>query len=796
MMRKFKNDKEEEFEFDHENKGNRRFIKFVGRLLDNWYKFGICAILGVFFSLVYIYFANPSYKIRAKLLVSDEKKGGGMLSSTALGDLSSLMGTKNSVDNEVEVLKTSDLMRQMVIKENAYINYYVDEKMDSKPTDNAPFTVELLSSPDSILAPQRFEVSFLADQHYELVNTDTALTIKEGQFVFIPEVGTIRMTRISQKPLSGVYSFEILPLRDAIDQLNAALRVDITNKNVSTIDLILEYPLPERGTKMLKSLIDKYVQQNLFDKNVIADSTLSFINARLSKITSELADVENNISGYKKQTQLTDISEQSRLLLENTSFYHKNLAELEIKLASLDALDAYLKDQSNLRVLPSSIVTEDLTFVNLIAKYNELILHRERLLLANTEDNPLVVNLDGQISGVREDMISNLASTRRGIEFARNKQRQVTGQLSSQIQNVPTIERGYIDLARLQQIKQAQYVFLQEKWEETAIGRTANVSNSRVIDSPKADKHAFAPNKKIVFAIGLFAGLIFPFLGLYIGDLLNVRVQSLEDLSHLQNLPIVGMIGHSNEQEQIVVSRTSRSVIVEQFRALRTNLEFALSGRKTILFTSSMSGEGKSFIAANLALALALLNKKVLLMELDLRKPSLSSKLDIFPGLGFSQYIVKPEIEIEDIIVPSGKHEYVDIVRSGIIPPNPSELLIQPRAKDLVDYAVENYDYILIDAPPVGMVTDAQLLSQYADICLYVIRQGVTFKEQLQIPHELSSQNKMCPIHLVVNDIKTKSSYYNGYGYGYGYGYHYGYEIEKISLKDRILKRFKNRRNG
>src|SRR5690606_6175464 len=294
---------------------------------------------------------------------------------------------------------------------------------------------------------------------------------------------------------------------------------------------------------------------------------------------------------------------------------------------------------------------------------------------------------------VREDMIANVASTKRQLELARQSQQQLANNVTSQITQVSTIERGYIDLARLQQIKQAQYIFLQEKWEETAIGRTANVSNSKVIDTPKAAKEPISPKRKMIYALGLVLGMVFPLIIIYLRDLLNVRIQSIEDIESRNSLPTLGMIAHSDEKEQVVVSKTSRSPIAEQFRAMRTNLEFALNGGKRILFTSSMSGEGKSYVALNLAVSLAILDKKVLLMELDLRKPSVTAKLGLPAGKGFSHYIVRSEMQVEEILMPSGVHENVDLVQAGAIPPNPAELLIHPRAAELMAMLAERYDY-------------------------------------------------------------------------------------------------------
>ncbi len=780
----------DEFEFEDRPSDNKELMRFIGRLLSNWYWFLLCGILGILLAFLYLRYTVPVYTVEAKLLISDDKKGGSSLEGSLMGDLSGLMGAKSSVDNEVEVLLTHDLMREMVLADSSYIGYFSKGTFNARSVYAAPFEVSVLSNPDSIREVVSFSVAQANAEYLVLTSPDTTFKVVIGKPFAIDVIGLLQINTISQISKEQQYGFTIRPVGKVVADFMQALSVSVTNKNVSTIDLVLNSSLPRRGEEQLRMLIQKYVQRNLEDKNVIADSTLSFINTRLTAITQELAGVEDRISGYKQSTQLADMTEQSRILLENSASYTKSLAEIDVQLSSLDAMSNYLRDVNNPRVVPASVVLQDVAFNSLINRYNELVLQRERLLLANTEDNPLVKNITVQIAGVREDMISSLASTKRNLQLSQSKQAQMSNQLTSQIQRVPTIERGYIDLARLQQIKQAQYIFLQEKWEETAIGRTANVSNSKVIDAPRSSDEPISPKKKMIYVLGLFAGLLLPLGMLYIKGLLNVRVMSMEDIERNNSLPILGTVSHSDEQGQVVITKTSRSPIAEQFRAIRTNLEFALQGHKTILFTSSMSGEGKSYVALNLAVSLALLGKKVLIMELDLRKPSITSKLNLPSGKGFSHYVVRPEMRLNDVIMSSGVHESVDLIQAGAIPPNPAELLVSARAAQLMNEVKEQYDYVLMDAPPVGMVTDAQLLNRYADLCLYLVRHGYTYKEQLRIPNDLVAKERIKPIQIVVNDVKATGSYYSNYGYGYGYGYgEYGQEGKSKTWWQQLFKR-------
>ncbi|MDF2474987.1 MAG: polysaccharide biosynthesis tyrosine autokinase [Sphingobacterium sp.] len=771
------NDWEDELTFEDTKSDNRDLIQFIRRIYSNWYWFALCALVGLSLAYLYLRYTNPTYTIKAKLLVSDDKKGG-MVEPSALLDLSSLMGAKNSVDNEVEVLKTADLFREAVLAEKSYITYFNAGQVHNAPVMLAPIELQLLSSPDSIRDGMSLKALLIDSKTVELSNADTSFRTTYDKDFHLPSVGTVILHKKEYPTVEGMtFGFSVIPIKKAVGSLAESLNIEVTNKNVSTIDLTLNHGIAQRGEQILRTLIQKYIERNLHDKNAVADSTLSFINARLKFVTEELAGVENKISGYKKNARLSDISEQSKILLHTSSEYTKSLAEAETQLAILDDISKYLKDSSNPRIVPASIIPQDISFNTLIPRFNELVLQRERLLLGNTVNNPIIQNIDKQLQGLRADMIANIQNTRQQLDLSRNKQQQRSDLLTNQLSEVPTIERGFIDLTRMQQIKQEQYIFLQQKWEETAISRTANVANAKVIDSPKADEFPIAPKKKLIYVLGLLAGLITPLGIIYLKDLLNVRIRSIEDITSRSNLPVLGAIAHNQSHEQVVITKTSRSPIAEQFRALRTNLEFVLQGGKTILFTSSMSGEGKSYIALNLAVTLALLNKRVVLMELDLRKPTLTSKLSIDAGTGFSHYVVRSEMEIDEIITPSGKHEFVDLIQAGIIPPNPAELLVLQRTADLINSLKDRYDYILIDAPPVGLVTDAQLLNRYADVCLYIIRQDFTFKEQLFIPNDLEKKGKIKPIQFVVNDVQAKGSYQRNYGYGYGYGYgDYGQE--------------------
>lgn len=775
----------EDLELEHSKKDdNNNLILWVHRVASNWYWFALSAILGVGLAVSYLELATPIYLIKAKVLVNDEKKGASTLGDAGmLSDLSGLLGTKSTVDNEAEILKTRTLMEQVVRSLDAHITYYQKDGLTTQELYQAPFRVITLDLADT-LEPAEFRLTAIGGEVVSISGEHIQDTISYDTPIEIPFTGRIIISRNHLVPLDfDSYQFTVNSIDNQVADYMERLTVVVTNKLVTVIDLSFEYPLKTKGENIVHTLIEKYVQGNLQDKNTIADSTIAFIENRLLFVGEELDDVEGDIQTFKQRSQLADIATQSQLLLENTSNYVNELAKVETKLNILNSMEGYLKESTS-RVLPNAIVPEDLVFSELIQRYNILLLERDRQSLSATPDNPYIQNLEEQIANLRQDMLINLQSNKRNLNIAKADLQGKTLQLEGEIKDVPATERTYLDLARQQQIKQELYLFLLQKREETAIGKTSNISNSRVIDVPKAEPQPISPNKMITLGFGLASGLLIPFLIIYLRDVLNTRIMTKEDITRRTGVPIIAEISHNDTKYTLLVRQDSRLPITEQFRSLRTNLGFYLKepNQKTVLLTSSMSGEGKSFVALNLAMVMAISGKKVVVMEMDLRKPNLSTKLEIKNTFGFSNYIISRDINPLDIVVPSGIHHNLSLISSGPIPPNPAELLLSDRTGELFATLNDNFDYVIVDAPPIGLVTDAQLLSPFTDITLYLVRQRYTHKSQLALPNELFTEKRIPKLSILVNDIH--SNYRYGYGYGYMNEYGYGkYDVQAIEKK-------------
>jgi len=407
-------------------------------------------------------------------------------------------------------------------------------------------------------------------------------------------------------------------------------------------------------------------------------------------------------------------------------------------------------------------------------------------MLSYTNDNPVMKNLESQVENARVNLLLNINTYKKSLQVGKQELQKQNSGFTGQLKQLPGKERNYLDFARQQNLKQELYLFLLQKREETAISRNSTISSSRIIDMAKSDFTPYKPKKSIIYLIGLIIGVILPSVYLLVKELLNVRIGAKSDITSATLAPILGEIGHNNDKQSLVAGTNSRSVISEQFRSLRTNLQFVLDSSKpsTILFTSSMSGEGKSFLSLNLGSALALTGKKVVFMEMDLRKPKLSESVGLTIENGFTNYAISEDAQYnyKKLLKPLSFNSNCYLISSGPIPPNPAELLDNGKLEKLVAYLKTEFDYIIIDCAPVGLVTDALMIGKSADLTLYVTRQSYTYKVQLDIVNDLIISKKLKNLYLIVNDIKAEKAGYSSYGQAYGYGLNF----DKKSWTDKL----------
>ena len=778
---------------------------FIGKIKSDWWIFlislAVCGILGALF----MYYKAPSYNITEQVLIADNDNTSTDLgSSSSMLDLSSLLDLKSNVDNEAIVLQTKHLIDTTVRQMKLNIIYYQRRLLLDKQISTSPIIADLIKPVDSIQTTT-FKLYPIDNNTFELAykqtNPDLSTTSQDyifhyNQPFFAVGVGLLRVKKSTQFNFAAnqTYRFDIEAVEQRVYDLQQIFTVTVPSTTVTTIALVFDYPLSGEGEGILARIVENYRNQDQVWNNMVADSTINFVDRRLVVVNKELMNIEQQLQIYKQKNSLADPLEQGVLLVTNSSTYQDQLTRNETQLNIINSLLDYLNDETkNKTVVPESVLPTDVIFTSLVEKYNELLMDRDKQLLSVTKENPFMQNVDAQIVALRKDMIKNLSTTKKGIEITNQQLKASTAGFTNEINEVPSKQRIIMDLSRQQTIQQTLYEYLLQKKEETEITRTSNLSIATIIDPSKADYKPYSPNIYLVSAVAIFLGLIFPIVRIYILELMNDKILTREDIVKLCSIPIIGEISHSKTKDNIISLDLSRSAIAEQFRALRTNLHFFINkaDEKVILLTSSMSGEGKSFVTMNLAAVLALSGKKVLIMELDLRKPKISNYLGLDNSNGFSNYIISSDMSIPSIIVPSNVHENLFLISSGPIPPNPTELILDARADDLFVKLRKDFDYILIDAPPVGLVTDAQLMDRFSDMALYIVRQSFTFKGQLKIADELYKNKKIKKLSIVVNDIVVKAGYGYSYGYGYGYGYGYYQNEEKNNIFTRLKKRLK-----
>ena len=779
-------------ESGREKAGTVTLAAILDKAVEFWPLFISFIAIFLIGAYVYLRYSTPVYQIQSKVYIKDNTKGG-MAEGQVFQDLGVRTGV-STIENEIEILKSRNLMKRVVEELNLNIRYLTKGRIKtSELYKNGPFGIIPLYDNDSIKINRGYKID-IKGNNFDLTEGNRTFKGVYGDTIKV-SIGDIVVVKNNDvKPefeKGGEFFFTIGPIGPLAKEYSNALTIEPVNKLVSIIRILINDIIPERGEDIIDKLIEVYIKANIDDRNRVINGTIEFVDDRLIEVKRDLSNVETEIEVFKRANNIANIDEQSKMLFANTNDNTKQLTQNEVQLRVIESLTSYLQtNKNNTRVVPSAFFVNDVSLNNLINNYNALQGQKESLLLTNTENSPYVRNLDLRLENSRKDILGNLTSAKRSLEASISELNSDNLRYNTKIKTVPASERIFLEYSRQQNIIEQLYLFLLKKREETAISKSATVASARVIDPAQAEDSPVAPNGKRTFLIAFVIGILIPGGWVFIKELLNVKISSKADIGRITIMPIIGEIGHNHTNETLAIKKDSRSQLSEQFRVLRTNLQFLLanSDEKTILITSSMSGEGKSFVAINLASTLALLNKRVVLLELDLRKPKVSVHFGIDNNVGLSSYAIG-KAGVEDIIKPSGVLEGLYIIPSGAIPPNPAELITLPKVTGLITQLKKDFDYVVLDTAPVGLVTDAQLLNSHADIVLYVVREAYTFKQQVETSNDLFMAGKMKRMSIVMNDIRVK----RGYNYGYGYGsYSNGYfdvDNEKANIKKRRLLR-------
>ncbi len=753
----------------------------------------ICSVLGIVLSWYYYKSQEPQYIVKSKILIKDENGGGapGGQNADMFQSLGLLTGT-SSVDNELEIVTAysilekviSDLQLNVSLKKKQFFN------TRAQKTYAVPWKVKIVKYNDKAFDEQTSYTYTLHTENGKIwyEHLDKKIYITENTQISFPFGILVLEKNPIEKVEDAEWDLGILKPSRSLENYSKAIKPSIPNKNTSIINIEMQTPNPEQGKKVINKLIDTYIKEGVKDNNSINDSTLYFINDRLANVTKELQDVEGSIQNFKQKNNLTDIDGQVTMLLEVLKDNSQKLVDSEVQLNVITSLENHLKS-GTYHVIPASLLTPDASLSAIINQYNLLVVQREKLSKSATPDNPTIKGLNNQISTVRNELLGSIASTRRSYAIVTDKMRSETDQNLSKVRQMPRQEREFLDISRQQAIKQELYLFLLKKREETELGKSSTLSNTRVIDYARINDTPVSPNRNMILLGGLLAGVLLPFVVYFIRKKTNTTLQTKKEISKATQMSIIGEIGHQQNSNGVFeVKNNPRSALAEQFRMLRTNLHFYQnpSSATSIMVTSSMPGEGKTFLSLNLAASLAANNQvSVLLIGFDLRKPQLAHELNLKDSKGFTNYVIN-DATLEEIIYDLDGFSNLKVIPSGSIPPNPSELLMSKECDQMFEIIKKRFDFIIIDCPPT-VVTDYQIISKQADVTLFTVRVNYTNIKQVEIANDLYHSHKLPKMNIVVNDFDPEryDSYNSGYYYQYGY---YETEYQKPPLWKRWFK--------
>ena len=776
---------------------------FVGTVL-------LC-LVGAWF---YLHWATPIYNISATVLIKDEKKGGGSGVSSELEDmgLSGLMTSSKNIDNELEVLRSKTLVKEVVNQLNLYITYKDEDEFPAKSlyktspvqVSLTPQEAEKLSSPmvvEMMLQPKgSIDVNVTVGEkeyqkHFEKL--PAIFPTDEGTLAFFQDVDSVTLqdgTKVPrlEKNVRHITATINKPMRVAKGYCSS-LSIAPTSKTTSVAVISLKNSSLQCGQDFINQLLEMYNRNTNNDKNEIAQKTAEFIDERISIISKELGSTEADLETFKRDAGITDLTSEAQIALAGNAEYEKKSVENRTQISLVNDLRKYLKG-NEYEVLPSNVGLQDAALIGAIERYNEMLVERKRLLRTSTENNPAIVNLDTSIRAMKANVQATLEGTLQGLMITKSNLDREASRYSRRISNAPGQERAYVSIARQQEIKAGLYLMLLQKREENAIALAATANNAKIIDEAIADDTPVSPKRSMIYLIALVLGVGIPVGIIYLIELTKFKIEGRADVEKLTSVPIIGDIPLTDEKNDkndkngcIAVFENKNNLMSETFRNIRTNLQFMLDNdQKVILVTSTVSGEGKSFVSANLAISLSLLGKKVVIVGLDIRKPGLNKVFSLSnKEKGITQYLSNPETDLMELVQPSDINKNLFILPGGAVPPNPTELLARNGLDKAIEILKQNFDYVIMDTAPIGMVTDTLLVGRVADLSVYVCRADYTHKAEYTLINELAIEKKLSKLCTVINGVdlkKRKYGYYYGYGkygkyYGYGkrYGYGYGY---------------------
>ena len=797
---------------EQEEKSAIDFQLIYTNLILNWKWFVLSLIVCLGLGYLYLRYATPAYQASTKVLIKDDddSKRRGSLGSSMIQSAANLgfMSNSNGIDNEIEILSAHDLAQLAVHDMKIYVNYYhksafkdplvykeqevsVDLDLPHLKKLNAPIKLSIEKEGTKYHVKGTYNLPIDAFS-FEKETSEFEKTFDRLPATISTRVGTLTFTpsKIYKLEDGEVLKAVIVSPEMAAKQYTKNLTVSQTSKTTTIAELVLNDENPQRALDYLNTLLKVYNRQANEDKNEIAYRTEQFINNRLQKINAELGNTEGQLESYKKRNKVIEMKLNATATIANSDAYAQKLQDANTQVELLNELGKYMNEPGNkYQPIPSNVGLTDESSTELINQYNKIALDRNNALHAASETSPTVTPLTAQLDALTTSIKRAMRQAKLGMEIQRNSIAKQAAEYAGQIGNSPEQERVLTQIGRQQEVKPGLYLMLLEKREENSISLAATADKGKIIDAPSFIGKV-SPKSSIIMLIALVLGLAIPAGILFLIEFFKYKIEGHEDVIKLTQIPVIADIPVASDaakkegKADIVVHQNVNNLMEEIFRGLRTNIQFMLkSDEKVMMFTSSTSGEGKTFVASNIGISLALLGKKVIMVGLDIRKPRLAELFQIDNHHnGITNLIIRDHNSWEDIqnqILSSGVNSKLDLLMAGPVPPNPGELVTRASLDDIINQLKQHYDYVILDTAPVGLVNDSLQLGRLADLCVYVCRADYTPKASFGMINGLNAEKKLPNMCMVLNGVdlsKKKHSFYYGVGkYGkYGKYGNYG----------------------
>lgn len=744
-------------------------------ILRKWHYFLIAGILFTGLGLLYVKFTLPVYQASSSILIDDENSSPANVTDLLSSDL---FGTNLNLPTEIGILRSRTVLQETIKRLNLETQYWSTTNYPSQPLyPKSPIKVEV----DTFIREYKdlpFIVTILDSNHFNLeVDYDgdkLPVFYLNQKFAFGQEIKTDHFSFKLQKGISlppaigATYEFKVRSSNKLIAEMLENLAAEPLDKEANIVRLTYLDVIPVRALDILNEIGKVYIDLDIQDKAEVASLTLKFVDEQLSNTGSMLSSNEQEMQAFKEKNKTVDLSEESKAVLQKLNVLDLDRVKNNIEITSLQNLFNYLTTNEDITNLaPTSLGIPDPLLIELITNLQTLQAKRKSVSFGVKNDAPAVRVLDQQISENRSALIENVKSIQKRLAVTRDALNIQLDKYEGSIKQVPEMERELLGIKRNFEVNQNIYTYLLQKKAETSIAKATAVSDNKILDSSALADEPVEPSKKIIAAVILLLTLVIPTTIITTKSLLRNTVLNRDDIGIYTEVPVIGVVGHSDENLNLVVSSRPKSAIAEAFRTIRTNLQYygQVEGCKTILITSSVGGEGKSFVTLNLAGIIAMQQQKVVVLGLDLRKPKLFNDFGWKNDMGASNYLVGAHTL--DQVIRKTENPYLDLIISGPTPPNPAELLSKPLMGEMLAELKKRYDFIVIDTPPIGVVSDAFILLNQSDVNLYVVRQGYSRLEFLKTLDDLYTDGKIPNVSIVLND--------SDFSTGSGYGHHYGY---------------------